>query len=213
MKGAGDPVGAAVREYRDLTAGAADGEATRSRVLAKADDHRRRRARLRSISATAVFAAAAVGSVAVAAAQVARWSHPAAVVLPQTTRADGEFKPEVELRPRRTIPALPPAPEASAADGESRWYGAAHVAHFSGGDPQRALAAWNAYLTRYPHGAFEPEARFNRAVSLVRLRLFEQASSALAPFANGRFGAYRREEAQRLLEWLGQPTLPGAAGR
>ena len=214
MKGT-DALGTAVREYRDLTAGAADGAATRSRVLAGADHHRRWRLRLRSMPAVAGFIVVAAGSAALAVAQVARWTRPTALALSETTqRTDGPDS-TVGFRPRRDIPPVRAAApdDPPVADGESRWYGAAHAAHFSGGDPGRALAAWDAYLRRYPHDTFEPEARFNRALCLVRLRLFEQASSALAPFAGGHFGAYRREEAQRLLDWLPQPALPGAAGR
>lgn len=212
MKGPGDPIGAALRQYRDLTAGAADGAATRSRVLATVDHRRRSRDRLRSWSAVAIFGIVVAGSAALAAAQVARWTRPAAVALPEPAPLTGPRSAEGDLRPRRVIPAVPPAStdDQTAAENESRWYGAAHVAHFSGGDPRRAVAAWNHYLIRYPHGVFEPEARFNRAVCLVRLGLFEQASASLAPFANGRFGAYRRDEAQRLLDWVGQPTLPAA---
>ncbi len=215
MKGPGDAIGAAVREFRDLTAGAADGTATRSRVLATAVYRRRRRDLLRSWSAAAMLAVAVAGSGALAAAQVARWSQPAAVALPESAPLDGRRSAEGDLRPRRVIPALPSAApdEAPSADEESHWYGAAHAAHFSSGASGRALAAWDGYLRRYPHGTFEPEARFNRALCLVRLRLFEQASAALAPFAGGRFGAYRRDEAQRLLDWLRERVLSGAAGR
>jgi hypothetical protein len=210
MKGPGDPIGAALRQYRDLTAGAADGAATRSRVLATVDQRRRSRGRLRSWPALAIFAIVVAGSAALAAAQVARWTRPAAVALPEPGPLTGARCAEGDLRPRRVIPTLPPASsdDETTPENELRLYGAAHIAHFSGGDPRRALAAWNDYLVRYPHGMFEPEARFNRAVCLVRLGLLEQASRALAPFANGRFGAYRRDEAQRLLDWL-----PGAPGR
>ena len=64
-------------------------------------------------------------------------------------------------------------------------------------------------MRTYPHGAFEPEARFNRAICLVRLRRFAQAERALRSFADGRFGNYRRAEAEQLLSWLrDRPPAP-----
>ena len=215
MKSPGDPVGMAVRQYRRLTAVEANGAATRTRVLARADQRRQWRGGLRSMPALVVFAIVAAGSVALAAAQVARWTRPPALVLPATALPTEAPGARIDLRPRRVIPVLPPAPlgEAAPADGEGRWYGAAHAQHFSVHDPRGALAAWNAYLRQYPHGAFEPEARFNRAVCLVRLRQLEQAAAALEPFVAGRFGAYRREEAQRLLDWVRDAAPSAAAGR
>jgi hypothetical protein len=82
-------------------------------------------------------------------------------------------------------------------------YRAAHTAHFVDHDPTRALAAWDAYLAAAPHGAFAPEAQYNRALSLVRLGRNSEAESALAPFANGSYGGYRQAEAQALLERIG----------
>jgi hypothetical protein len=36
-----------------------------------------------------------------------------------------------------------------------------------------------------------------------RLRRTDEGAAALAPFATGHFGTYRRAEAQRLLDWMG----------
>ena len=47
-------------------------------------------------------------------------------------------------------------------------YRSAHTAHFVDRDPARALIGWDAYLSAAPTGAFAPEARYNRALSLVR---------------------------------------------
>jgi hypothetical protein len=44
------------------------------------------------------------------------------------------------------------------------------------------------------------EARYNRAIVLVRLARNEEARRALEPFARGEFGGYRRDDAARLLE-------------
>jgi hypothetical protein len=82
-------------------------------------------------------------------------------------------------------------------------YRAAHAAHFVDRDPARALVAWDAYLRAAPHGEFAPEARYNRALALVRLGRNQEAKSALEPFANGAYGAYRKSEASALLEHLG----------
>jgi hypothetical protein len=70
-------------------------------------------------------------------------------------------------------------------------------------DP-RALAAWDTYLRAAPGGALAPEARYNRALCLVRLRKLADARVALQPFANGREGGYRRGEARALLERIGR---------
>jgi hypothetical protein len=96
---------------------------------------------------------------------------------------------------------------ASASDTVSKahaLYRAAHHAHFTTRDPASALAAWEAYLRAAPRGRFGVEARYNRALCLVRLGRHAEARAALTPFAEGRFGGYRDREATALLE-----ALPG----
>jgi hypothetical protein len=66
-------------------------------------------------------------------------------------------------------------------------------------DPSAALEAWDAYLAAFPQGQFSLEARYNRALSLVRLGRMIDARTALAPFADGRFGGYRQREARELM--------------
>jgi len=109
-------------------------------------------------------------------------------------------------RPTVVIPAVVPALDdvtaSGPSDAESEAYGRAHRAHFDEGAPERALAAWDDYLRLYPRGTFEPEARFNRAICLLRLRRFAQAERALRSFADGRFGGYRGAETEQLLGWL-----------
>ena len=85
-------------------------------------------------------------------------------------------------------------------DDEARLYAEAHRAHFVDGDPSSALQAWNAYLTAAPEGTFAPEARYNRAVTLVRLGRLDEARRALEPFARGVYGGYRTREAAALLD-------------
>jgi hypothetical protein len=99
------------------------------------------------------------------------------------------------------------APSASAvASADDQAFARAHALHFHGGDPAAALAAWDEYLRAYPSGRFAPEARYNRAIDLLKLGRNGEAREALQPFADGAFGGYRRDEAQGILR-----SLDGAA--
>ena len=143
-----------------------------------------------------------------------RWRRPAAVAIEETpsgaacgASARTEHRPSVVIPP--VVPALDDTPASGPSDAEADAYGRAHRAHFDESAPERALAAWDDYLRLYPRGAFEPEARFNRAICLVRLRRLVQAERALRSFADGRLGGYRRAEAEQLLAWLrDRPTAP-----
>lgn len=95
-----------------------------------------------------------------------------------------------------------PAPSASAPDPHAALFAEAHRLHFIDRDPARALAAWDRYLAVAPDGRFSPEARYNRALSLVRLGRRAEAQAELAAFANGTYGSYRRDEAKALLDAL-----------
>ncbi len=77
---------------------------------------------------------------------------------------------------------------------------AAYRAHESGAS--HAVAAWDEYLKRHPTGRFVPEARYARAVALVRAGRTAEARAALLPFAKAPPGSYRRTDARRLLEML-----------
>ena len=90
-------------------------------------------------------------------------------------------------------------------DGEARAYGQAHEAHFVANAPAEALGLWDAYLRRYPRGTFVPEARFNRALCLLRLGRRDEALTALRPFAAGELAGYRQREAATLIDWT-EPT-------
>src|SRR5262249_36964098 len=100
-------------------------------------------------------------------------------------------------------PAPPPAASGDAGDAgdeDSRLYAVAHQAHFVARDPDAALRAWDAYLAAYPAGRFALEARFNRALTLVRRGRLDEARTGLPPFANGEAGGYRQREARELLD-------------
>jgi hypothetical protein len=91
---------------------------------------------------------------------------------------------------------------ASAHDPAFELYRTAHRAHFVEHDSARALAAWDAYLRAAPGGSFAMEARYNRGLCLVRLSRAAEARTALEPFAQGRYGGYRKAEAQKLIDAL-----------
>lgn len=101
-------------------------------------------------------------------------------------------------RPAIAPSALPPRSTSE----EDALYASAHAAHFEARDTARALAAWDAYLAKAPHGRFAPEASYNRALCLARLGRNEEARAALEPFASGAMGGYRKDEASSLIERL-----------
>lgn len=123
--------------------------------------------------------------------------------------------PAVSRSPASASAPVVPAPVASAGvvsapssavsppnDGELGLYRAAHRLHFVEHDAARALHAWDAYLAAVPHGRFALEARYNRALCLVRLGREDEARRALAPFAAGGYGGYRQREATELIDTL-----------
>jgi hypothetical protein len=93
-----------------------------------------------------------------------------------------------------------PTPTSSASSLEDSLYATAHRAHFLSHDPSAALAAWDSYLAAFPAGRFAPEARYNRALALLRLDRLDEARASLAPFADAPPGSYRRTEARELLD-------------
>jgi hypothetical protein len=148
-------------------------------------------------------------------------SVPASVPAPVPVRAAESIptaSPSRVLSSAATPPnpapsALPPAPATSLAaassstatapatpvPSETDVYARAHRLHFDGGDPAGALAAWDEYLRQYPSGRFAPEARFNRAIDLLKMKRYAEARSSLRPFADGVFGGYHRDDARELL--------------
>ncbi len=129
---------------------------------------------------------------------------PAAAPPPAESPAAEPAPQPAKPMPHASVAA--PAPSASAApaasDPSHELYRTAHRLHFSGGDRAAALEAWDAYLRAAPNGRFAMEARYNRALCLVQLGRRSEARAALEPFAEGRFGGYRKSEAQSLLDAL-----------
>lgn len=78
----------------------------------------------------------------------------------------------------------------------------AHRLHFDTRNYRAALAAWERYIRAAPDGEFIMEARYNRAIDLMRLGRRQEAIEALRPFARGRYRGYRQREASRLIEHL-----------
>ncbi len=101
--------------------------------------------------------------------------------------------------PKPTVRPAPPPPPPDV----DALYREAHAAHFDRKDPAAALAAWDRYLAAAgPSGRFTLEARYNRALALLRLGRRDEARAALEPFARGEYGGYRRDDATRLVESL-----------
>jgi hypothetical protein len=128
-------------------------------------------------------------------------------------------RPRPAATERAATPPVNPLPEAafpaaSAAslpnDGEAAalaLYKNAYRLHFVDQKYAAALAAWDEYLRAYPAGRLVVEARYNRAIALVRLGRRAEAESALAPFARGEVnGGYRAREARELLDALNAPV-------
>ena len=109
------------------------------------------------------------------------------------------------ISPAENRPAMRPQKRApfstSPLDGEAL-YEAAHHAHFVARNPMLALSAWERYLKDAPRGRFALEARYNRALCLVRLGRADEAIAALAEFAAGEHQGYRQTEAQALIAAL-----------
>jgi len=217
MKTAPESLEASVEAFARASAVGTDGRVTRSRVLATAGLRLQRRAggRRAAVAALVVVAAGFSGSVAWTA--IGRWRARAAAAATSARAsvavaegaAGGVTPPPLAVGGSSALagprPEDPGAPAPDGLDAESRAYGRAHEAHFVARDPRSALAAWDRYLAAYPRGAFAPEARFNRALCLVRLGRDDAAREALRPIAAGR---YRASEATALIEWLDARRAP-----
>jgi hypothetical protein len=124
---------------------------------------------------------------------------------PTLSPDDLPLVPRASAAPSLARPAASTAPPAPAASGSATFdaqvesYRQAHRQHFGGAAPAAALAAWDDYLRAYPDGSFATDARFNRALCLLRLGRRDEARAALRPFAEAPIGSYRQQEAASLL--------------
>jgi hypothetical protein len=207
--------------------------ATRSRVLESLDRSAARRRRSVGTAIAAIILGTGTLSWAVATGRMDRVME--AVGLAESV--ESVTAPIARSRPRRLVatapdpvPAAPaPVPEAVTAavpaprdasepavtrrpltDRERReraLFRTAHDLHFKQRDTVSALAAWDAYLATAPSGKLAVEARYNRALALVRLGMKAEAIAALAPFARGEVlpAGYRQRPARELLRALGAP--------
>lgn len=225
-----DLLRAATRALREETDEAsADGQFTRARVMASLHQGKvRRRTRLAFILPLAACLAAgtawgtATGRLPAAFRALREVVYPGAkatetrpapaavrtVPRPSVAEAPPLAPPEAEPPAPAEVEATPPvrpAPSASSSaafrDADGDLYRLAHEAHFASHDYARALGAWEAYLRAAPGGRLATEARYNRAICLLRLGRDAEARQALEPFAAGKLG-YRQTEAQRLLDEL-----------
>jgi len=208
--------------------------ATRLRVMRSIETRARGRHQLVGFATTVAILLVGTVSWALATGQVAAlWSpppEPQVAVQPEPPAAPSPPRRQrarppalsVDPRPSRpetpapdaVPPPAPPAPAPAAAVPRAArpapappvevLYRRAHELHFRGGDPAAALAAWDAYLAAEPDGRFSLEARYNRALLLVRLGRYAEARAALAPFASGEAApdGYRQREAEQLVQRL-----------
>ncbi|MBK7584729.1 MAG: hypothetical protein IPI67_31645 [Myxococcales bacterium] len=119
------------------------------------------------------------------------------------SRAAKPSRAAMAAKPERSSPARAAPSERATPDPADNLYRVAHRRHFVDNDAAGAVAAWDAYLAAAPRGRFTLEARYNRALCLVRLGRRAEAQAALEPFAAGRFGGYRQRDASELSEALG----------
>ena len=119
--------------------------------------------------------------------------------------------PPTVTRPHRAI-AVAPAPAVPHSSTLALFH-QAHRLHFHQHDAAAALPAWDRYLAADPTGPLVLEARYNRALCLVRLGRAAEARAALRPFADGSVPHYRQAEARALIEQLpvgNDLTLPAS---
>ena len=212
-----DTLGACVAAFRRAPAREADGEATRARVLVAAGGRARRRIAWRRTAVGVAIGVLAALSGSAAWTALGHWRATSVSVTPAIMPIAAAHAARLEIAPQvavatsshGSIAAMTTRGEAFETvhrdDGEARAYGRAHAAHFVADAPAAALEAWDAYLRRYPRGTFVPEARFNRALCLLRLGRRDEARAALRPFAAGALGGYRQREAATLIDWSEPP--------
>jgi hypothetical protein len=133
---------------------------------------------------------------------------PPAAAPPPSTLARVEKEKDSPPAPPTPPTTIAAWPAASASDPNAPLFAEAHRVHFTERDPARAIVAWDRYLSAAPNGRFIPEARYNRAISLVRVGRRDEAHRELQAFASGTYGSYRQREATALLNALDRDAAP-----
>jgi TolA-binding protein len=227
----GDRLALGVRALRELTDQPADGRASRARVLVRAAWRAQHRRKLR-IAGLIVLSVLAVPS-ASAGFLYAWKTWTAQTTRPSPTPVPRRHTPTTAPLPTLVVPSTVPATEIEGAPASTHvpvahaeararteeqrrsrqrgkdhasefiLYEKAHRLHFHEGQSAGALRLWDAYIEQFPTGRFLPEARFNRAVCLVRLGALERARAALEQIIAERAANYSTEQAHGLLARLG----------
>jgi len=138
-----------------------------------------------------------------AAAPVRKSARPSS---PDKARDTEPAEPTSNTAPNDVAPSAPTpsvAPPDAAEAKALAVYRKAHQLHFQAKNHAAALEQWDEYLRLAPRGPLVVEARYNRALALVRLGRVNEAREALTHFAKGEMaGGYRKQEARALLEAL-----------
>jgi hypothetical protein len=218
----------------EADAAPAPAPATRARVLLRLADRRRRPGRRVGLVLGSLLLLS--GSLALATAGVPAAARAWRIVVEKLTPAPRKPPPEAAparsdrrppagpriqplAAPRSTpavdstaaspVVAAPPSALATSSSATLALFHRAHQLHFRQRDAAAALAAWDRYLHADPDGPLVLEARYNRALCLVRLGRAAEARAALLPFADGTLVHYRADEARALVQSLGtQPRDP-----
>jgi hypothetical protein len=129
---------------------------------------------------------------------------------PRIQRLAAPPSPAAADAPATVAPVAAPPVLATSSSATLALFHRAHQLHFRQRDAAAALAAWDRYLQADPDGPLVLEARYNRALCLVRLGRADEARAALQPFADGTLVHYRRDEARALVQSLSGAIPPAS---
>jgi hypothetical protein len=100
------------------------------------------------------------------------------------------------------LPAIAKPPVDDSEHRALRAYREAERLQFEEKDYARALGAWDRYIPLAGKSPLLVDAKWQRALCLVRLGRSDEGREALEPFARGDLGAYRQSEARTILDTL-----------
>jgi hypothetical protein len=191
----------AARGIADRATSADSGAATRLRIRETLARPARKRSMVLAIIAAMLFGSTAFAYFEIRNPSASPRSIPTPIAIPTPTPAAIPI-PTPTPAPIPTAIATPPPQPAprrrTTPDAELAAYRIAHEAHFHGDDPAAALTAWDAYLAAYPGGNFAVDARYDRALALIKLQRYDDARAALAPFVAAPAGSYHQADAAKL---------------